>query len=87
MMKAATTPPLQSSTTPQEMELKYRNKNRGYQQLLVWQDAIELYGLSCRAVRGWPFEMKKIASQAISSGMSHRSLKQGGDQYGDIVRW
>jgi four helix bundle protein len=60
------------------MELKYKNKNRGYQQLLVWQDAIELYGLTCRAVKGWPFEMKKIASQAISSSDSvHRNIAEG----------
>ena len=60
------------------MELKYRNKNRGYQQLLVWQDAIELYGLACRVVRGWPFEMKKIASQILSSSDSvHRNIAEG----------
>ena len=60
------------------MELNYRNKNRGYQRLLVWQDAIELYGLSCRLVRGWPFEMKRIASQAISSSDSvHRNIAEG----------
>ena len=38
------------------MNTERRNKNRGYQQLLVWQDAIELYGLAFGAVRGWPFE-------------------------------
>lgn len=60
------------------MPSERRNKNRGYQQLLVWQDAIELYGLSCRAVRGWPFEQKKIASQAISSADSvHRNIAEG----------
>ncbi|MBC9889978.1 MAG: four helix bundle protein, partial [Opitutae bacterium] len=60
------------------MELNYRNKNRGYQRLLVWQDAIELYGLSCRLVRRWPFEMKRIASQTISSSDSvHRNIAEG----------
>jgi four helix bundle protein len=60
------------------MNPERRNKNRGYQQLFVWQDAIELYGLSCRAVRGWPFEQKKIASQAISSSDSvHRNIAEG----------
>ena len=43
------------------MDVERRNKNRGYQQLLVWQDAVELYGLSWGAVRGWPFELKKLA--------------------------
>jgi len=60
------------------MNQERRNKNRGYQQLFVWQDAIELYGLSCRAVRGWSFEHKKTASQAISSSDSvHRNIAEG----------
>ena len=55
-----------------------RNKNRGYQQLLVWQDAIELYGLAFDAVRGWPFELKKLASQSIASSDSvHRNIAEG----------
>ena len=55
-----------------------RNKNRGYQQLRVWQDAVELYGLTCQAVRGWPFERKKVASQAIASADSvHRNIAEG----------
>ncbi len=55
-----------------------RNKNRGYQQLLVWQDAIELYGLAFRAVHGWPFEMKKLASQSLASSDSvHRNIAEG----------
>jgi four helix bundle protein len=60
------------------MNLERRNKNRDYQQLFVWQDAIELYGLSCSAVRGWPFEHKKLASQAITSSDSvHRNIAEG----------
>lgn len=60
------------------MSQERRNKNRGYQPLFVWQDAIELYGMSYRAVSGWPFEQKKIASQAISSADSvHRNIAEG----------
>jgi four helix bundle protein len=60
------------------MGVERRNKNRGYQQLLVWQDAIELYGLSWGAVRGWPFELKKLASQSIASSDSvHRNIAEG----------
>lgn len=60
------------------MNLERRNKNRGYQQLLVWQDAIELYGLVFCAVRGWPFEQKKLASQSLASGDSvHRNIAEG----------
>ena len=57
------------------MQTNYRNKNRGYQQLRVWQDAIELYVLSWRVFRKFPFELKRVASQAISSSDSvHRNI-------------
>jgi len=55
-----------------------RNKNRGYQQLRVWQDAVELYRLTCQAVHAWPFDRKKVASQAIASADSvHRNIAEG----------
>jgi four helix bundle protein len=60
------------------MNPERRNKNRGYQQLLVWQDAIELYGLAFHAVSGWPFEEKKLASQSLASSDSvHRNIAEG----------
>ena len=60
------------------MNTERRNKNRGYQQSLVWQDAIELYGLAFGAVRGWPFEQKKLASQSLASSDSvHRNIAEG----------
>ena len=56
----------------------YRNKNRGYQQLRVWQDASNFYVLNSRVFRNWPFELKKVASQAISSADSvHRNIAEG----------
>lgn len=46
--------------------------------MLVWQDAIEIYGLAFSAVRGWPFELKKLASQSIASSDSvHRNIAEG----------
>jgi len=55
-----------------------RNKNRGYRQLRVWQDAVELYGLTCQAVQDWPFDRKKVAGQAIASSDSvHRNIAEG----------
>lgn len=61
-----------------ENVVQRRNKNRGYQQLRVWQDAIALYVLVCRMVKGWPFELKKVASQAIASSDSvHRNIAEG----------
>ena len=60
------------------METNYRNKNRGYQQLRVWQDAIDLYVLNWRVFRRFPFELKRVASQAISSSDSvHRNIAEG----------
>jgi hypothetical protein len=41
------------------METNYRNKNRGFQQLRVWQDAIDLYVLTCRVFRKFPYELKR----------------------------
>ena len=55
-----------------------RNRNRGYQQLRVWQDAVELYRLTCVSVKGWPFEAKKLAGQALASADSvHRNIAEG----------
>jgi four helix bundle protein len=60
------------------MNVPRRNKNRGYQQLRVWQDAIELYRRVCEVVRPWRFEYKKIASQLMASTDSvHRNTAEG----------
>jgi len=60
------------------MANKRKNKNRGYQQLRVWEDAIRLYAETCRLVGKWPFEMKRIASQAMASADSvHRNIAEG----------
>jgi four helix bundle protein len=57
---------------------QYRNKNRGYQQLRVWEDAIDLYVLTCRIFRMFPYELKRVASQAIASADSvHRNISEG----------
>src|SRR6266516_7188355 len=60
------------------MELNYKNKNRGYQQLRVWQDAIDYYILNCRVFRAFPFELKRVGAQAIASADSvHRNIAEG----------
>ena len=56
----------------------FRNRNRGYQQLRVWQDAQELYVQACRVFRGLPYELKRVASQQIASVDSvHRNIAEG----------
>ena len=60
------------------METTYRNKNRGYQQLRVWQDAVEYYRISCAVFRKLPYELRRVASQAIASADSvHRNIAEG----------
>lgn len=60
------------------MDQQYKNKNRGYQQLRVWQDAIDFYVVNCRVFRGFPYELKRVASQAIASADSvHLNIAEG----------
>jgi len=55
-----------------------RNKNRGFQKLRVWQDAIEYYKHTCNIFKNFPFEFKRVASQAIASSDSvHRNISEG----------
>lgn len=55
-----------------------KNKNRGYQQLRVWRDAIEYYRLTSRVFHKWPYEMKRVGAQAIAAGDSvHRNIAEG----------
>jgi len=55
-----------------------KNKNRDYQQLRVWQDAIEFYRLNSQAFGSLPYELKRIASQALASSDSvHRNIAEG----------
>lgn len=55
-----------------------RNKNRGYQKLRVWNDTIEYYVATCETFRGFPFELKRVVSQAIASSDSvHRNISEG----------
>jgi four helix bundle protein len=55
-----------------------RNKNRGYQQLIVWQDATEYYRLTCETFCGWSYEFKRVSSQQFSCVDSvHRNIAEG----------
>ncbi len=55
-----------------------KNKNRGYQKLRVWDDAIEYYVQTCSVFRDFPYELKRVASQAIASSDSvHRNISEG----------
>ena len=55
-----------------------KNKNRGYQQLRVWQDSIEFYRLTSHVFRKLPYELKRVGSQAIAASDSvHRNIAEG----------
>jgi four helix bundle protein len=55
-----------------------KNKNRGYQQLRVWNDAVEYYVETSRVFLKFPYEMKSVARQAVASSDSvHRNIAEG----------
>ena len=55
-----------------------RNKNRGYQKLRVWNDAVEYYRQTCSVFQRFPYVIKRVASQAIASSDSvHRNIAEG----------
>jgi four helix bundle protein len=55
-----------------------RNKNRGYQKLRVWNDAIEYYVKTCQCFRKFRYDLRRIAAQAMASADSvHRNIAEG----------
>jgi four helix bundle protein len=55
-----------------------KNKNRGYQKLRVWNDAIEYYVQTYRIFHKFPWEMKRLVGQGIASSDSvHRNIAEG----------
>ena len=55
-----------------------KNKNRGYQKLRVWNDAIEYYQQTFRVFRKFSYESKRIAGQALACSDSvHRNIAEG----------
>ncbi len=59
------------------MEVR-KNKNRGYQKLTVWSDAIEYYALTQEVFRKFPYDLKRIVAQALASADSiHRNIAEG----------
>jgi len=54
-----------------------KNRNRGYQQLRVWQDAQELYSLIWAAFKNAPYKLKRVVSPQIASVDSvHRKIAE-----------
>ncbi len=58
--------------------IQRKNINRGYQKLMVWQDAAELYVLTCKIFRKFQYELRRVASNQIASVDSvHRNIAEG----------
>jgi four helix bundle protein len=59
------------------MEMR-KIKNRGYKKLRVWNDAIDYYAMTYKIFKKFPYELKRVASQAIASSDSvHRNIAEG----------
>jgi len=66
--------------------MERKNINRGFRQLGVWNNAIDLYVLTCKILSGSPYELKKTISNCIDAahsisrniaeGYSRRSIKE-----------
>ena len=57
-----------------------KNINRGFMQLRVWQDAVDLYFLASKIFANFPFELKKVASNTNSIDAAHsisRNIAEG----------
>ncbi len=55
-----------------------KNINRGFKKLRVWNDAVELYVLTCQIFSKFPFELKKVAGNCIDASHSiSRNLSEG----------
>ena len=50
--------------------MERKNKNRGFKGLRVWQDAVSLYILACKILSKFPFELKRVAANAIDAAHS-----------------
>jgi len=58
--------------------MERKNINRGYKQLNVWKDAIELYVMTIKLMVKFPYEMKKVVSNFIDASQSiSRNIAEG----------
>jgi four helix bundle protein len=58
--------------------MSLKNVNRGFKKLRVWQDAVSLYVLVCKILANFPFELRKVASNAIDAAHSiSRNIAEG----------
>lgn len=55
-----------------------RNKNRGYQQLRVWNDEVDFYAANSEVFNSLPYALRRVSSQQLASTDSvHRNIAEG----------
>lgn len=55
-----------------------KNKNRGFQQLRVWNDAVEFYATNSKVFQALPYSLRRVSSQQLASTDSvHRNIAEG----------
>ncbi len=55
-----------------------KNKNRGYQKLRVWNDAIEYYVKTCQCFPKFRYDLRRVAAQGVASADSvPRNIAEG----------
>jgi len=55
-----------------------KNKNRGFQQLRVWNDAIDFYAANSKVFQALPYSLRRVSSQQLASTDSvHRNIAEG----------
>ena len=60
------------------MEDVRKNRNRGYQQLRVWDDAIALFVQTRAVLKTLPYDLRRVISQQMASTDSvHRNIAEG----------
>ena len=58
--------------------MERKNLNRGFKELRVWNDAVDLYVLTCKILSGFPYELKKTGGNCIDSSHSiSRNIAEG----------
>ena len=57
---------------------EHKNLNRGFKKLRVWNDAVSLYVLAYKIFSKFPYELKKVAANAIDAAHSiSRNIAEG----------
>lgn len=55
-----------------------KNKNRGYRQLRMWNDAVDFYAANSKVFSKLPYSLRRVSSRQLASSDSvHRNIAEG----------